>query len=93
MNSATADAAITRWTGDAMQSRLRKRYRSERLFKLLGFGAVGMSLAFLAFLLGTMLWQGAGGLTPGFPAGFGFDRPGDGRRVGSARRAASSRSS
>jgi phosphate transport system permease protein len=66
MNSATADAAITRWTGDAMQSRLRKRYRSERNFRLLGFGAVAVSLAFLAFLLGTMLWQGAGGLTLDF---------------------------
>ena len=63
MNSATAEAAITRWTGDAMQSRLRRRYRSERNFRLLGFGAVAVSLAFIAFLLGTMLWQGAGGLT------------------------------
>jgi phosphate transport system permease protein len=66
MNSITADAAITRWTGDAMQARLRKRYRSERLFKLLGFAAVGISLAFLAFLLMTMLWKGAGGLSLGF---------------------------
>ena len=66
MNSAAADAAITRWTGDAMQSRLRQRYRSERNFRLLGFGAVGVSLAFLAFLLGTMLWQGVGGLTLDF---------------------------
>jgi phosphate transport system permease protein len=64
MNSvAAAEAAMTRWTGDAMQSRLRKRYRSERLFKLLGFAAVGISLGFLAFLLGTMLWKGAGGLS------------------------------
>ena len=66
MNSAAADAAITRWTGDAMQSRLRKRYRAERLFKLLGLTAVGVSLAFLAFLLGTMLWKGMGGLTTDF---------------------------
>ena len=65
MNS-SAEAAITRWTGDAMQSRLRKRYRSERLFRLLGFGAVALSLAFLAFLLGTMLWKGAGVLTLDF---------------------------
>ena len=65
MNS-SAEAAITRWTGDAMQSRLRKRYRSERQFRLLGFAAVGISLAFLAFLLGTMLWKGAGGLTLDF---------------------------
>src|SRR5687768_16799455 len=63
MNSTTADAAFTRWTGDDMQARLRKRYRSERLFKLLGLLAVGMSLAFLAFLLGTMIYRGAGGLT------------------------------
>ena len=66
MSSTTAEAAITRWTGDEMQSRLRRRYRSERNFRLLGFGAVAVSLAFLAFLLGTMLWQGAGGLTLDF---------------------------
>jgi len=66
MNSTAANAAITRWTGDAMQSRLRKRYRSERLFRLLGLAAVGVSLAFLAFLLGTMLWKGMGGLTTDF---------------------------
>jgi len=66
MNSASADAAITRWTGDAMQARLRSRYRSERLFKLLGLLAVAVSLAFLAFLLGTMIYRGAGGLTLDF---------------------------
>ncbi len=66
MNSITAEAAITRWTGDAMQNRLRRRYRSERAFKLFGFAAVAISLAFLAFLLGTMLWKGAGGLTLDF---------------------------
>ena len=66
MNSTTADAAITRWTGDAMQSCLRSRYRSERAFKWFGFAAVAISLGFLAFLLGTMLWKGAGGLTLDF---------------------------
>ena len=66
MNSTTADASITRWTGDAMQSRLRSRYRSERAFKWFGFAAVAISLGFLAFLLGTMLWKGAGGLTLDF---------------------------
>ena len=66
MNSTTADAAITRWTGDAMQSRLRSRYRSERAFKWFGFAAVAISLGFLVFLLGTMLWKGAGGLTLDF---------------------------
>ena len=48
-----AAATTERWTGDAMRARLRKRYRSERLFKLVGLGAVGLSLAFLAFLLVT----------------------------------------
>ena len=66
MNSVTAPAAITRWTGEAMQNRLRRRYRSERLFELLGLLSVGVSLAFLAFLLITMLWRGAGGLSLGF---------------------------
>ena len=63
MNSIAAVATVTRWTGEAMQNRLRRRYRSERLFKLLGLLAVGVSLAFLAFLLVTMIWRGAGGLT------------------------------
>src|SRR5215213_11675868 len=66
MNSVTAEVAITRWTREAMQSRLRRRYRSERRFKLLGLLAVGVSLAFLAFLLVTMIWRGAGGLTMDF---------------------------
>ncbi|GAA4751317.1 hypothetical protein GCM10023264_17480 [Sphingomonas daechungensis] len=63
MNSLSADAAITRWTGEAMQNRLRGRYRSERLFKFMGFAAVAISLLFLVFLLGTMISKGIGGLT------------------------------
>jgi len=63
MSSAAQLGAVTRWTGAAMRSRLRRRYRSERIFKLLGLGAVGLSLAFLAFLLLTMLWRGFGGLS------------------------------
>ena len=66
MISVTADAGMTRWTGEAMQNRLRRRYRSERLFKLLGLLSVGVSLAFLAFLLITMVWRGAGGLSLDF---------------------------
>jgi len=66
MNSTTAEAAMTRWTGQEMQGRLRRRYRSERTFKWLGFSAVAISLGFLAFLLGTMLWKGAGGLSLDF---------------------------
>jgi phosphate transport system permease protein len=52
-----------RWTDETMRSRLRKRYRSERVFKLLGLAAIGLSVAFLAFLLLTMLWRGLGGLS------------------------------
>ena len=64
MSSAASDfAGATRWTDQAMRDRLRNRYRSEALFKALGFAAVGLSLGFLAFLLGTMLWRGFGGLT------------------------------
>ena len=66
MSSIAADFPATRWTDQAMQGRLRRRYRSERLFKLLGFAAVGISLAFLVFLLGTMIWKGMGGLTLDF---------------------------
>ncbi|HET7816083.1 MAG TPA: phosphate ABC transporter permease PstA [Sphingomicrobium sp.] len=58
--------ATTRWTEEGMRARLRKRYRSERIFKALGLAAVGLSLAFLAFLLVTMLWRGFGGLSLDF---------------------------
>jgi phosphate transport system permease protein len=64
MSSIAADfAGKTRWTDHAMQSRLRSRYRSERLFKFLGFAAVAASLLFLVFLLGTMISKGIGGLS------------------------------
>jgi len=64
MSSIAADfAGKTRWTDHAMQSRLRGRYRSERLFKFLGFAAVAASLLFLVFLLGTMISKGIGGLS------------------------------
>jgi len=66
MSSIAADFPATRWTDQSMQGRLRKRYRSERLFKFMGFAAVGISLAFLVFLLGTMIWKGIGGLTLDF---------------------------
>ena len=46
-----------------MQARLGKRYAAERRFRLLGLAAVGLSCAFLAFLLITMAWKGLGGFT------------------------------
>ena len=57
------DVAINRWTGDAMKSRVRKRYAAERRFRTLGFAAVALSVAFLAFLLITMASRGLGGFT------------------------------
>src|SRR4029453_3311501 len=66
MSSIATEYPATRWTDQAMRNRLKSRYRSERLFKLLGFAAVGISLAFLVFLLGTMIWKGIGGLTLDF---------------------------
>jgi len=44
-----------------MQARIRRRYGAERRFKFIGLAAIALSLGFLAFLLGTMLWNGAGG--------------------------------
>jgi phosphate transport system permease protein len=43
--------------------RLRKRYAAERRFRLAGLFAVGLSAAFLAFLLITMAWKGLSGFT------------------------------
>src|ERR1044072_4980284 len=74
MNSAL-EPTPTDWTSDAMQRRIRRRYGAERRFKALGLAAVILSAAFLAFLLVTMAWNGAGGfkrteiaLTLDFPA-------------------------
>ena len=53
--------APTQWRADAMQRRLKRRYAAERRFRLAGLAAVGLSAAFLAFLLLSMLVRGAGG--------------------------------
>ena len=55
--------APSRWTDGSMQRRVAQRYAAERRFKLFGLLAVGLSVAFLAFLLATMVWKGAGGFT------------------------------
>jgi phosphate transport system permease protein len=51
----------TDWTAASVQVRTRRRYAAERRFRLLGLAAVWLSAGFLAFLLATMLWQGASG--------------------------------
>ena len=49
--------------GRSPDARLRKRYAAERRFHLAGLFAVGISAAFLAFLLFTMAWKGLSGFT------------------------------
>jgi len=53
----------TDWQGQAMQQRIRRRYVSERRFRLIGLGAILLSAGFLAFLLVTMIANGARGFT------------------------------
>ena len=59
MNSTPA----SRWTDGSMQKRVARRYASERRFRALGFIAVALSVAFLAFLLFTMAAKGLGGFS------------------------------
>lgn len=61
--------SATNWQSPDAARRLAKRYAAERRFKLLGLFAVSMSMAFLAFLLGTMLYNGAGGIDLAFLTG------------------------
>ena len=56
-----AERAPTDWTTRAMNTRVRRRYAAERRFRLLGLGAVSLSIGFLLFLLVTMAAQGLSG--------------------------------
>ena len=51
----------TNWQSPDMTQRLAKRYAAERRFKRLGALAIFVSLAFVAFLLVSMLAKGLGG--------------------------------
>ncbi|CAN5304697.1 phosphate ABC transporter permease PstA [soil metagenome] len=53
----------TDWQGTVMQKRIARRYAAERRFKYLGMGAVLLSAGFLAFLLFSMIGNGARGFT------------------------------
>ena len=57
------------WQSPDAEKRLAKRYAAERRFKLLGLSAVGLSMAFLVFLIGTMLIGGLGGIDWAFLSG------------------------
>src|SRR5690349_8061553 len=56
-----SSSAATRWSDAASEKRLRRRYASERGFRLAGLLAVGISVLFLAFLLYSMASKGLGG--------------------------------
>ncbi|QIK96657.1 phosphate ABC transporter permease PstA [Sphingomonas sp. HDW15A] len=66
MNSVST---VSRWTDGSMADRVAKRYSAERRFRAIGFAAVAISVAFLAFLLITMLAKGVGGLDMAFLTG------------------------
>ena len=65
MNSAPSST----WASPEANRRLARRYASERRFKALGLLSVCLSLAFLAFLLFTMLRNGLGGIDWSFLSG------------------------
>ena len=60
------NSVASRWTDGSMQRRVAKRYAAERRFRLFGLAAIALSLAFLIFLLVTMLAKGLGGLSLDF---------------------------
>jgi phosphate transport system permease protein len=51
----------TDWNTAEMRGRIAARYRAERLFKALGLGALSLAAFFLAFLLFTIIRDGASG--------------------------------
>ncbi len=57
---------MSSWDTPEASARLKKRYAAERRFRLLGLIAIGVSLAFLAFLLFTMVKNGIGGIDADF---------------------------
>ncbi len=56
-----SSTAPSRWTGESMHRRTRRRYAAERRFQALGFAAVAVSVLFLAFLLYHHGSKGLGG--------------------------------
>ena len=60
---------MSNWHTPEASARLAKRYAAERRFKAMGMAAIAISLAFLAFLLVTMVSKGIGGLEMDFLVG------------------------
>jgi len=63
VHSPQPERVPTDWKTGSMQGRIRRRYASERRFRLLGLAAIALSVSFLAFLLVTMLGNGLRGFT------------------------------
>lgn len=64
MNSAAHTTPVaSKWSGDAMQARLRSRYAAERRFRWFGLCAVALSVGFLLFLLISMAAAGLSGFS------------------------------
>ena len=59
--AAAAERQPTDWTTAAMQGRIAARYRAERNFRRLGAAALVIAASFLAFLLFTIVRDGASG--------------------------------
>jgi phosphate transport system permease protein len=57
------------WQSPELTKQLAKRHAAERRFRLLGLGAIVMSMAFLALLLVIMLGNGLGGIDWDFLSG------------------------
>ncbi len=57
-DTAITTGAVHQWASAPMQARIRRRYRSERLFRALGLGAVALAGGFLLFLLVTVIGSG-----------------------------------
>ena len=64
-----SSVSASRWTDGSMSKLVAKRYAAERRFRFFGFAAVAISVAFLAFLLITMLAKGIGGIDLAFLTG------------------------
>ena len=66
MSTAADLADRSMHTSDAARERLRRRYRSERIFKGLGLSAIVVSVAFLVLLLSTIVFKGLPAFTYNF---------------------------
>ncbi len=56
--SPAVGAAPTAWSSERMQARIRRRYRQERNFRLMGLGALLLAIGFLVFLMATTIATG-----------------------------------